>query len=256
MSSRVAGKVILVTGAGSNPGLGRAAAEKFAAEGASVVVTDIDNEAAAACANAIAEAGGKAVSLHHDVTSEADWIAVIDATVAAFGRLDVLVNNAGIAILKRIADLTLEDFTRQQDVNLTSVFLGCKYAVARMREQGQGGSIINISSTAGMIGMARCVAYGASKGGIRALSKSVAIDVAEDNIRCNSVHPGVIWTNMQDQAGKGQRQADSEISRSRVPLGYIGIPDDVAQCLLYLASDEAGYVTGAEFVIDGGMTAG
>jgi NAD(P)-dependent dehydrogenase (short-subunit alcohol dehydrogenase family) len=255
MSGRVSNKVVIVTGAGSNPGLGRATAVKLAAEGAKVVVTDIDAASAEDCAAVIQAAGGEAFALHQDVISEQRWQEVISQTVETYGRLDVLVNNAGIAVLKRIADLSLDDFNRQQDVNLTSVFLGCKYAMAQMCAQGNGGALINLSSVAGLVGMQGCVAYSASKGGVRAMSKSVAMDGAEDNIRCNSVHPGVIWTNMQAAAGGGQRKKDSEIPRSSVPLGRAGDPDDIANCILYLASDEASYVTGAEFTIDAGMTA-
>lgn len=254
MSGRVTGKVVIVTGAGSNPGLGRTSAERLAAEGAQLVVTDVDSAGADECAEVIKAAGGEALSLHQDVTDEARWQEVIDTAVGTYGRLDVVVNNAGIAVLKPIEDLSLDDFNRQQNVNLTSVFLGCKYGMAQMRKQGEGGALINLSSVAGLAGLQRCVAYSASKGGVRAMTKSVAMEGARDNIRCNSVHPGVIWTNMQAQAG-GQRSADSEIPRSSVPLGRAGKPEDIANCIVYLASDEASYVTGAEFTIDAGMTA-
>ena len=203
----------------------------------------------------IETAGGQAVALHQDVTDEARWQEVIAATVDTYGRLDVVVNNAGIAVLKPIEDLSLDDFMRQNTVNLTSVFLGCKYGMRRMREQGTGGALINLSSVAGMIGLARCVAYSASKGGVRAMTKAIAVEGAADNIRCNSVHPGVIWTNMQAQAQDGQIEADSELPPFVVPLGRVGTPDDVAHCITYLASDEANYITGAEFTIDAGMTA-
>lgn len=255
MSGRVLNKVVIVTGAGSNPGLGRASAVKLAAEGAKVVVTDIDEASAKDCAAAIQAAGGEALALHQDVTSEQRWKEVISQTIETYGRLDVLVNNAGIAVLKPIADLSLDDFNHQQNVNLTSVFLGCKYAMAQMCSQGNGGALINLSSVAGLIGMQACAAYSASKGGVRAMTKSIAMDGAADNIRCNSVHPGIIWTNMQAAAVAGMRQKDSEIPRSSVPLGRAGEPDDIANCILYLASEEASYVTGAEFTIDAGMTA-
>lgn len=257
MSDRVLDKVALVTGAGSDPGLGRASAIKLAAEGAKLVVTDIDGAAAEDCAAVIRAAGGTAMALQQDVTKEPRWQEVIAATVEAYGKLDVLVNNAGIAILKPIADMTLDDFNRQQEVNLTSVFLGCKYGMAQMTGQGDGGSLINLSSVAGLIGMATCVAYGASKGGVRLMSKSVAIEGAEHNIRCNSVHPGVIWTNMQEaaQGGDGPGRTPEGLPRSMVPLGRMGEPNDIANCILYLASDEASYVSGAEFTVDAGMTA-
>jgi NAD(P)-dependent dehydrogenase (short-subunit alcohol dehydrogenase family) len=202
----------------------------------------------------IRAAGGDAIALQQDVVSEARWREVIALTVARYGRLDVLVNNAGIAILKRVADLSLEDFQLQMQVNLTSVFLGCKYAMEVMRKSG-GGALINMSSVAGLVGMKRCAAYGAAKGGVRAMTKSIAMDGAEYNVRCNSVHPGVIWTRMQAAAAGSNNIADARAAPERVPLGRPGQPEDVAHCILYLASDEAKYVTGAEFTIDAGMTA-
>lgn len=254
MGERVAGKVIIVTGAASNPGLGRTTALALAAEGARLVVTDIDGAGAEDCAREIRDGGGEALAMRHDVTSEADWQAVMAKTTEAYGRLDGLVNNAGIAVLKRMEDMTLADWNRQIEVNLTSVFLGCKYAMAPMRASG-GGSLINLSSVAGLVGMATCVAYGAAKGGVRIMSKSIAVEGAPDNIRCNSVHPGVIWTNMQANATGASDPSAVPVGRERVPLGRVGAPADIANCVVYLASDEASYVTGAEFTIDAGMTA-
>lgn len=258
MGDRALNKVVIVTGAGSNPGLGRAAAQMLAAQGAKLVVTDIDEAGAEDCAAVINAAGGTAMALQQDVTKEPRWQEVIDAAVAAYGSLDVLVNNAGIAILKLISKMTLEDFNRQQEVNLSSVFLGCKYAMARMTEQGTGGSIINLSSVAGLVGMPTCVAYGASKGGVRLMTKSVAMEGAAENIRCNSVHPGVIWTNMQEGAQASEDApglTQQGLPTSIVPLGRMGQADDIANCIVYLASDESSYVTGSEFTIDAGMTA-
>ncbi|MFM7066486.1 MAG: SDR family NAD(P)-dependent oxidoreductase [Gammaproteobacteria bacterium] len=252
--SGVNGKVVLVTGAASNPGLGRSIALLLGARGAHVVATDLDGVGAESCAAAIRADGGSAIGLRHDVVSEEDWTSVMDATLRAFGRLDVLVNNAGIAILKRTGELSLADWNRQIATNLTSVFIGSKLAMEHMKASG-GGSIINMSSVAGLVGMKRCVAYGASKGGVRAMSKSIAIDGAEHNIRCNSVHPGVIWTNMQSAAAGSRSIVDARAAPERVPLGRAGQPEDVAHCVLYLASEEASYVTGAEFIIDAGMTA-
>jgi len=251
---RVDGKIAIVTGAASNPGLGRTTALALAREGARLVLTDIDSEGAEATARAIRDSGGEAIAAAQDVTSEAAWETVIAMTIEAFGRLDVLVNNAGIAILKPIQALSLADWNRQIEVNLTSVFLGCKHGLAAMRRTG-GGSIINLSSVAGLVGLKTCAAYGASKGGVRLLSKTVAIEGAPDNVRCNSVHPGMIWTNMQAQATGTSDQAEAERGASGIPLGRIGTPDDIANCILYLASDESNYVTGAEFTIDAGMTA-
>jgi NAD(P)-dependent dehydrogenase (short-subunit alcohol dehydrogenase family) len=253
---RVQGKVILVTGTASDPGLGRSTAMRLAAEGASIAVTDINEAGAQATAAAINDAGGRAIALRQDVTDEAGWQRTIEATETQLGALDVLVNNAGIAVLMPMAEMTLADFQRQIDVNLTSVFLGCKYGMAAMRVHGKGGSIVNLSSVAGLVGLPRCTAYGAAKGGVRIMSKAVAMEGAPDNIRCNSVHPGVIWTNMQAQAG-GAEAAGNEAPPAppNVPLGRMGEPLDIANCVLYLASDEASYVTGAEFTIDAGMTA-
>ena len=250
---RVQGKSVIVTGAGSDPGLGHSSALALAANGARLVVTDIDGPGAERCAQRIRDAGGEAIALTHDVASEEAWKSVLATTIEAYGRLDVLVNNAGIAVLKPLAQLSLADWNRQIDVNLTSVFLGCKYGAEAMRAGG-GGSIVNLSSVAGLVGLATCVAYGASKGGVRMMTKSLAVELGKDRIRCNSVHPGVIWTNMQSGATGGRRES-AEAMASGLPLGRMGEPDDIANCVVYLSSDESSYVTGAEFVIDGGMTA-
>jgi NAD(P)-dependent dehydrogenase (short-subunit alcohol dehydrogenase family) len=251
---RVQDKVAIVTGAASNPGLGRAAALALAREGASVLVTDIDAAGAEDCARAIRDAGGKAIAEVHDVTQEDAWQRIIALAESHYGRLDVLINNAGIAVLKPLEQLTLADWNRQIEVNLTSVFLGCKYGTAAMKAAG-GGSIVNLSSVAGLVGIKLCVAYGASKGGVRLLSKSVALEGASHNVRCNSVHPGIIWTNMQAQAVGSRDPSQVSVGAARVPLGRVGTPEDIANCVLYLASDESSYVTGAEFTVDAGMTA-
>lgn len=252
--SRMQGKVAIVTGAASNPGLGYSTAMTLAREGAKLVVTDLDLAGAEACAAAIREAGGEALALEQDVTDEAGWKTLMTQAVSTFGKLDVLVNNAGIAVLMPLAQMTLADWNRQIEVNLTSVFLGCKYGMEAM-QKNTGGSIINLSSVAGLIGMQTCVAYGAAKGGVRIMSKSVAMEGAKDNIRCNSVHPGVIWTNMQAAATGQTDPSKVTTDPSRVPLGRPGEAQDIANCILYLASDEANYVTGAEFTVDAGMTA-
>jgi NAD(P)-dependent dehydrogenase (short-subunit alcohol dehydrogenase family) len=252
---RVAGKVAIVTGGASDPGLGRSIALTLAREGASVVVTDVDAAGAEKTAADIRASGGTALALAQDVTSEARWREVIASAVSSYGKLDILVNNAGIAVLKPILDLTLDDWSRQIDVNLTSVFLGCKYALAQMKQSG-GGAIINMSSVAGLVGIPTGAAYGASKGGVRLLTKCVALEGAPSNTRCNSVHPGFIWTNMQAAAVAGlPLPATTQPVANPIPLARIGAPEDVANCVLYLASDEASYVTGAEFTVDAGMTA-
>ena len=257
--SRVAGKVAIVTGAASNPGLGYTTALTLAREGARLLVTDIDEAGAEACAAAIRDAGGEAHAARQDVTSEADWEATLELATSRFGRLDVLVNNAGIAILKPLADLTLADWNRQIEVNMTSVFLGCKYAMATLGAGG-GGSIVNLSSVAGLIGIPTCTAYGAAKGGVRLMTKTVALEGAPLGVRCNSVHPGMIWTNMQAQAAGNPAAASQDaatvpVDPQLIPLGRMGTAEDIANCVLYLASDESSYVTGAEFTVDAGMTA-
>ncbi len=252
---RMDNKVALVTGAASNPGLGHTTAHTLAREGAKLVVTDVDAQGAEACAESIRAAGGQAIALEQDVTSESRWQEVLEAARAEFGGLQVLVNNAGIAVLMPMSKMSLADWNRQIEVNLTSVFLGCKYGREAIKASGTGGSIVNLSSVAGLVGLPTCVAYGAAKGGVRIMSKAVAVEAAVDNIRCNSVHPGVIWTNMQAQATGVANAQDVQTDASRIPLGRAGEPQDIANCILYLASDESNYVTGAEFTVDAGMTA-
>lgn len=251
---RLAGKIALVTGGASVPGLGSATAIRFAEEGAIVYVTDRDAEGAETVAAGIRASGGEAHALKHDVTSEADWDRVMAAIDAAHGRLDILVNNAGIAVLRMIEDFTTDDWKLQNNVNLDSVFYGTKRAVIVMRKAGQGGSIINISSVAGIGGVPACSAYAAAKGGVRIFSKAVAMETAKDKIRVNTVHPGMILTNMQGVALEDN--ADNyDATLALVPMGYMGEPLDIANMNLFLASDEARYITGAEMVVDGGMMA-
>jgi len=232
---------------------------RFAEEGAFVYVTDRDGAGAEKVAASIREAGGKAGALAHDVTSEAAWDAVFAAIEADHGRLDVLVNNAGIAVLRPIAEMTTADWTLQNSVNLDSVFQGTKRAVALMRRKNadgspRGGAIINISSVAGLIGVPACGAYAAAKGGVRLFSKTIAVECAKDLIRVNSVHPGMILTNMQGVAQE-DNAANYDATLALVPMGFMGDPLDIANMNLFLASDEARYVTGTELVVDGGMTA-
>lgn len=251
---RMEGKVALVTGAASNPGLGNTTAQRLAEEGARLMVTDLDAVGAEACAQAIRDTGGEAIAMHQDVTQEGDWEAVMAAIEDAYGGLQVTVNNAGIAVLVPLEDMSLEQWNRQIEVNLTSVFLGTRASIAMMKK-GAGGSIVNLSSVAGLVGLNTCVAYGAAKGGVRIMSKSVAVEAAKYNIRCNSLHPGVIWTNMQAQATGLNDPSGLDAGMARIPLGRHGEPMDIANCILYLSSDESNYVTGAEFVVDAGMTA-
>jgi len=251
---RLDGKIALVTGAGSDRGLGAATARRFAEEGAFVYLTDLDAGGVEAVAATIRNAGGQAEAMAHDVTSEDSWDAVFAAIEQGHGRLDVIVNNAGIAILKPIADLTAADWDKQNRVNLDSVFYGTQRAVKLMRKVGQGGSIINLSSIGGLVGVPACGAYGAAKGGVRIFSKVVAMECAAENIRCNSVHPGMIETAMQDVARRDNPAGFKEIVAG-IPMKRLGDPVDIANMNLFLASDEAGYVTGGEFTVDGGVTA-
>ncbi|QZP07570.1 glucose 1-dehydrogenase [Caenibius sp. WL] len=251
---RLDGKVALITGGASVPGLGSATAQRFAEEGAIVFITDRDGDGAERVAADIRAAGGKAEALPHDVVSEADWDRVIGAIEAGHGRLDILVNNAGIAVLRMLEEFTTADWKLQNSVNLDSVFYGTQRAVKLMRKVGEGGSIINISSVAGLFGVQGCSAYAAAKGGVRLFSKVVALECAKDGIRCNSVHPGMILTNMQGVAQEDN--ADNfDSTMALVPMGYMGSPLDIANMNLFLASDEARYITGGEFVVDGGMAA-
>lgn len=253
---RVAGKVALVTGAAS--GIGRACAEILAREGASVVLTDVQASGEDVAAG-IVKAGGKARFVGHDVTSESEWKSIVAGIEQAEGRLDVLVNNAGIAVAGLIHELSLDEWRRQMAVNVDGVFLGVKSSLPLMRK-GKAGSIINISSIAGLRGAANLSAYCTSKGAVRLFTKSVAIECAamQDGIRCNSVHPGLIETPIWGQVVPGSNAPmDLDAAAAlRVPLRRKGWPEDIAKVVLFLASDDSGYMTGEEVVVDGGMTVG
>jgi 3(or 17)beta-hydroxysteroid dehydrogenase len=250
---RFAGKSALVTGAAS--GIGRAVAERLIAEGARVAVCDIDRERGIAAAEALGEA---ALFVELDVTREDSWQAAVAAALDAFGKLHVLVNSAGVIVFKSIEDTSLEDWRRVMAVNLDGTFLGCKFAVETMRRTG-GGAIVNMSSVSGLVGGAKLAAYNASKGGVRLLTKSVALHCANKGygIRCNSVHPSFTETPMLDDIAAGTREPEKARAEmaSQVPLGRIAEAGEIAAMIAYLASDEAAFVTGAEFVIDGGLTA-
>jgi NAD(P)-dependent dehydrogenase (short-subunit alcohol dehydrogenase family) len=260
MSGRVEGKVALITGGAS--GIGRGCAEKLAAEGAVAVVTDLQDDKGAETVAAIEKAGGKAWYLHHDVTDEAAWEGVVSEIKSRHGRLDILVNNAGIGIGGSIVEMKLEDWRRQTAVNLDGVFLGTKHSIPLMRASGDGGSIINISSVAGLKGSAMLAGYCATKGGVRLFTKAVAMECAnaKDGIRVNSVHPGLIETPIWLTVGQAVNPLANAppdldaMSALAVPLGVKGWPLDIANGVLWLASDESRYVTGQELVIDGGLT--
>jgi NAD(P)-dependent dehydrogenase (short-subunit alcohol dehydrogenase family) len=250
---RVAGKVALITGAGM--GLGRAASHLLAAEGAVVCCTDISSEHGQETVRLIRSNGGEAEFHHLDVSDCDHWPPVMETIAARHGRLDVLVNNAGIAYAGNIEDATMEQWRHTMAVNVDGVFLGCKHGVGIMKKTG-GGSIINLSSIDGIIGEAELAAYCASKGAVRTLTKAVAAHCAERNyrIRCNSIHPGYIWTPQTEKYLRDLGTLEEERTRAerRHPIGRLGEPNDVAFMVLYLASDESKFVTGSEMVVDGG----
>ncbi|HEX5005749.1 MAG TPA: glucose 1-dehydrogenase [Hyphomonadaceae bacterium] len=257
MPGRVAGKIALVTGAAS--GIGRASAEALAREGASVVLTDIQVARGEEAAAGIAKAGGKAVFRRQDVTSEEAWSDIVGEIQREHGRLDILVNNAGIAVAGFVTELSLEEWRRQQSINVDSVFMGTRAALPLMAKGG--GSIINISSIAGLRGAPRLSAYCASKGAVRLFSKAVAIECAalKNGVRVNSIHPGIIETPIWAALGAPGSNLPPDLdtlAQLRVPLGVKGQPADIANAVVFLASDESRYMTGEEMVVDGGMTVG
>ena len=248
---RLEGKVAFISGGAS--GMGAAEAILFASEGARVAIGDVQEEAGRRVVEQISEAGGQALFFLLDVTKAADWDNAIAGTVKEFGKLDVLVNNAGIGGGGTVEHTTVEDWDRVMDVNAKGVFLGTKAAIPEMRRAG-GGSIINISSQLGLVATeTSSPQYQASKGAVRLLTKPTAIQYAGEGIRANSVHPGPIVTPMTD-AGRADPERN-RLTLSRIPLGRHGEPDDVAYGVLFLASDESSFMTGSELVIDGGWTA-
>jgi len=248
---RLENKVALISGGAR--GMGAAEARMFAREGAKVVIGDVLDAEGTRVAAEIAESGGDALFVHLDVTHEEDWRSAIGAATSSFSKLDILVNNAGIWRRGRVEDTTVEDWDMILDVNAKGVFLGTKLAIPEMRKAG-GGSIINISSTAGLVGGPRSSAYTASKGAVRLFTKATAVQYAQEGIRANSIHPGPIDTSMIQQVWHGEEQS-REAALARTPLGRIGTPEDIAYGVLFLASDESSFMTGSELVIDGGSTA-
>ena len=233
--------------------MGAAEARLFASEGAKVAIGDILDDEGRKLEAQINETGGECVYLHLDVTSESEWSSVIQSVVARFGKLDIMVNNAGISAHGMIEDVTVEEWDRVMDVNAKGVFLGTKTAIPEMRKAG-GGSIINISSQLGLVGTEMSSPqYQASKGAVRIFTKAAAVQYAGEGIRVNSIHPGPIETPMTAASS-----ADPEVKAkmiSRIPMGRYGRPIEVAMAVLYLASDESSFVTGSEVVVDGGWTA-
>lgn len=257
------GQSAIVTGGAS--GIGAACAQTLAGAGAKVMVTDIDDARGKDLVATITKAGGTAAYLHQDVTDEADWPGIVGAAEKQFGGLHIMVANAGIGISVPIWDMTLADWRRQQAINLDGVFLSVKYAIPAMRRSGGKGSIVMISSVAGLRGSPGLAAYSATKGGVRLFAKSVAMECAQagDKIRVNSVHPGIIDTPIWGKipAGAMGSRTNAPIDPHErasviVPMGVAGSAQDIANGVLFLCSDAAGHMTASELVIDGGMTGG
>ncbi len=245
---RLDGKVALVTGAARGQGAEHAA--RFVAEGAKVVVADVLDDLGS---EVVAGLGSDAHYVHLDVTDEHSWSAAIDETLTTFGRLDVLVNNAGILRVAPLVDTTVEEYMAVVAVNQLGCFLGMRSAVAPMIAAG-GGSIINVSSVAGLQGLPGVMGYVASKSAIRGMTKAAAVELGHSGIRVNSVHPGTIDTPMV--GGEEFADVDADAIYASLPVPRIGQPSDISPIMVYLASDESGYCTGSEFVIDGGQVAG
>ncbi|MBM3944139.1 MAG: glucose 1-dehydrogenase [SAR202 cluster bacterium] len=254
---RLQDKVAIITGAanavpGEMMGLGGATAWLFAREGARVVIGDINEKQGQRSVAALREDGHDALFVKLDVTREADWQAAVKATVAEFGKLNVLANNAGVGILGTVEETTEELWDAHMDTHAKGAFLGCKHAIPEMRRAG-GGSIVNVSSIHGITGSPTLAAYHAAKGAVRIFTKAAAIQYARENIRVNSIHPGYVMTPMTEPGFSIPEVMQAVMGR--IPMGRLGTPEEIAHGILYLASDESSYVTGSELVVDGGVTA-
>jgi 3alpha(or 20beta)-hydroxysteroid dehydrogenase len=247
---RLEGKVAIVTGAAG--GIGAATAERLAQEGARLVLTDANEQGVQSVAEELGERTSVRV-LPHDVTSEEQWQTVVASALNAHGRIDVLVNNAGVFLASALTETSLEDFKRVMDVNVTGVFLGMRAVTPTMIEQ-RGGSVVNLSSVAGLMGSPFLTAYAASKWAVRGMSKVTAKELAQFGVRVNSVHPGQIDTDMNTRQREKTPELIDKLIRA-IPLQRIGTPQEVASAIAYLASDDSTYVTGSELVVDGGTTA-
>lgn len=255
--NRVENKVAIVTGGAS--GLGKSSAILLAREGAKVVVTDVDEDHGREVVQLIDEQDGEAIFIRHDVAVEEEWQQVIDKTLETYGKLHILANSAGIGIGGTVEEVSLEDWRKLLSINLDGTFLGTQYGIKAMRKTGEGGSIINFSSIEGLIGDPNLPAYNASKGGVTLFTKSAALHCARNSygIRVNSIHPAYIWTPMVENLLKEQENPEEgkKMLESLHPVGHLGEPDDIGYGVVYLASDESKFMTGAELVIDGGYTA-
>lgn len=264
MSGKFEGRTALITGAAN--GIGRMAALRFAREGAIVIATDVQDTAGPALMDDISATGGQAHFLKHDVTSEIEWMSVMAEIRTRFGRLDILINNAGIGLTGLVHEMSFADWRKMMAVNVDGVFLGTKHALPLMREGGKG-SIINVSSVAGIKATPNFAGYCATKAAVRSFTKSTALEcaAARDGIRVNSIHPGIISTAIWDSLIGTSADGSNEMPRDAtlegmtaegVPMGRTGTIDEIVNGMIWLASDEASYMTGAELVLDGGFTAG
>ena len=268
MSRKLDGRVAFITGGAR--GIGAAVAAELASQGAAIFLSDLLEDDGKAAAQRIADAGGRARFTRHDVTSETEWSKALDDCESALGGVDILVNNAGIFFMKSIAETSFEDFRRMLAINVEGVFLGMKAAIPRIAKRATrwegGGAIVNLSSVAGLVGSPGAIAYNASKGAVRLMTKSAALECAAlgHKVRVNSVHPGVIETKMGQQVvdeaaamggfGSGANEVHAAVVALH-PLGRFGRPAEVARAIAFLASDDASYMTGSELVVDGGFTA-
>jgi NAD(P)-dependent dehydrogenase (short-subunit alcohol dehydrogenase family) len=248
---RMNDKVAVITGATQSNGIGYATAKAIAREGAKVILTGQDANALQERVREFTHDGLSAISFGHDVASEKSWAELLSIARSTYGKINILVNNAGLSLRHPIDLLSLADWHRVVDVNLTGVFLGCRMAVGAMREQGGGGAIVNVSSIGAMKAFQKSGAYGASKAGVRQLTRIVALEGAKDNIRCNAVYPGLIGTKFIREASEDQ--AHMKALFESIPFGRMGAPEEVAKCIVFLASSDSSYVSGAELVVDGGL---
>lgn len=255
--NRVKNKVALITGGAS--GLGKSSAVLMAREGAKIVITDLNEDQGNETVETIKKNGGEAIFIKHDVSNEKDWQKVMQATYKQFGKLNIVANSAGIGVGGNVEEVSLEDWRKLMSINLDGVFLGTKYGIENIRKSGEHGSIINFSSIEGLVGDPNLPAYNASKGAVTIFTKSAALHCAKQGygIRINSIHPGYIWTPMVENYLKAQGNVEEgrKVLNSMHPVGHIGEPDDIGYGVLYLASDESKFMTGAALVIDGGYTA-
>ncbi|EUJ33060.1 short-chain dehydrogenase/reductase SDR [Listeria floridensis FSL S10-1187] len=247
---KLEGKVAIITGGAA--GIGFQTALLFLKEGASVVFTDINPNEGEKALLELKKESDKVIFVKQDVSKEDDWRMVVEKTNATFGKIDILFNNAGIYVIKPIPEITMEDWNRMMDINVTGVFLGLKHVLPEIEKSGEG-SVINASSIAGLQGGAGHLMYGASKGAVRLMTKDAAAEYASKGIRINSIHPGYITTQMANYASETLHLSKRELDKT-YPLGRMGKPEEVAKMVLFLASDDSSFSTGAEFVLDGGVT--